>query len=681
VAAVVFHHHLYPAFYPDGLFLQFGEGGSNDAVRLMQQLAGDTSTLIRGSPGAIASSFKCRVKVVMKNDSCHLFADYTGGYNLLFEGSCTWNPVPGTRSLGLHCKYTSSNAKKFYFDDFYAGPELHDTIFPEIYSYDVVINEIMADPTPPQLLPEHEYLELFNTTSREINLDQWVLMVGGSEKPLTGAKIPPGGYLIVGRDENAEAFIPYGNYYGLESFSLSNSGQEIRLVDNTDKHISWVYYRNDWYNDNEKNDGGWSLEQKNPLDPCLGKDNWQASIDIKGGSPGSRNSSYSELYTTPEIIEACVKDSVRILVDFNQTMHGSLSLRPEVFSIDRGAGPIRAILPANPYLSTFMLYPENALFPGLTYNLSCISYLASCTGDTILISETKEIALPTTLNAGDLIINEVLFNPFPGGGDYIEVYNRSDHAVSLAGMSVGSIRHSPPAPPDTAFATIRKECMVLLPGDYALFCNSFPEVAKYYNCLETRQYHDIDDFPSYNNESGTVFLSDEKGGMLDLFSYHEDMHYPLLNIVEGVALERLHPDRPAYDPTNWHSSQQAGFGTPGYKNSQYLEHPEGNWGVSISPRVCIPGNNDRNNHIGINYRFGQAGYLANIMVLNASGMLIRTLVNNELLGTEGCYSWNGICDNNSKAGAGLYIVLLELTDVSGKIQRYKQTAIIAPSMK
>ena len=757
---------------PDGVFIQLGEAGSADAVRLMIQANGDTSTLIRGAAGAIASSFACRIKVLLVNNTWSLFADYSGGEHFWEEGSCPGTLLPASGYLGVHCTYTSSNSTKFYFDDFYAGPQQHDTIAPQVLAliigepdqlqvlfsefpakqsaemiinydvnqgighpqsawlnendpalvnlifpdnipygqllqmsvrgvqdmsgnimkdtmlvfsryeaekYDVVINEIMADPSPPVLLPEYEYLELYNTTSLPLDLSGWVMMVGAGEKPLTGARIDPEGYLIIGKDEAAQELGQLGPFFGLESFSLTNAGQELMLINDKGELISGLYYQDHWYGDDDKADGGWSLEQSNPFNPCLGPDNWQASVNSKGGSPGSKNSVYDELFIVPEIVGACVQDSVRIRVEFNQSMHPETGFMPQLFSLNNGAGPIEAMLPDDPYFTSFILYPGNPLYRGLIYELSLNGFIFNCVADSMFVSETKYIGVSENPAPSDLVINETLFNPFPGGSDYVEIYNRSKKVISLYGLSIASVRFNPPAPPDTSFAMVNESCRVLLPGEYALLCDHYGGVAKFYHCPETKNYLEVEGFPAYNNESGSILLLDKKGKLLDAFSYHEDMHYPLLNLVEGVSLERLHPNRPTYDPTNWHSaSQLSGFGTPGYQNSQFSESGHEDGPITISPRVCSPGYDGLNDHIGIHFNFESPGYLANIMVFNAAGQLVRQLVNNEMLGTTGSFTWNGIDDANSKAPAGMYVILIELTDLRGKLIRYKKTGIVAP---
>ena len=62
---------------------------------------------------------------------------------------------------------------------------------------DVVINEIMADPTPVVGLPEWEFIELFNTTPFPIDLKDWTLTIGTSSKVFASVVIDPKEYLIL----------------------------------------------------------------------------------------------------------------------------------------------------------------------------------------------------------------------------------------------------------------------------------------------------------------------------------------------------------------------------------------------------------------------------------------------------------------------------------------------------
>jgi len=710
--------------------------------------------------------------VLFNNGMWDLLADYTGEESYLHEGSCSGSLPYNEGYLGVYCNYTSSNSKKFYFDNFYAGAPQYDTIAPQVQSivltspdhlevvfseypeqesaeqrtnyllsdgvgypgianiqeedpsrvdlffpdslpygkllqisimgvtdqaenvmrdttldfswykarkYDVVINEIMADPSPPARLPDYEYLELFNTTALPIDLTGWTLEVGTSIKELTGARIEPGGYLIIGKDEAVNQFEIFGNYFGLESFSLTNGGQSLMLNNGIGGLVSALYYSDTWYGDDEKSEGGWSLEQINPYNPCLSSANWQASVNNNGGSPGAKNSVFDEVFIQAEIVRVCAIDSVRVRVVFNQSIHSNITLMPQFFTVDRGAGPILAILPEDPFFMSFILYPQNPLLHEIIYRLSYNSVVLNCVGDTMLIAGNTGFGLPGIPEWQDVVINEVLFDPFPGGSDFVEVYNRSDRPISLTGMSLGSVRNNPPTPPDTTYTMITESCRVLLPGEYALLCDNFNLVDKYYHCPDSKSYLDTEGFPAYSNEKGGVLLLDENRSVLDAFSYHENMHYPLLNAVEGISLERVHPDRPTFDRTNWHSaSQLSGFGTPGYKNSQFVEIGDAEENIRVSPRVFSPGYDGHDDLLNIHYRFETPGYLASMMIFNAGGQLVRHLVNNELLGTSGTYTWDGIRDDNMKASAGVYVILIELTDIGGRIVRYKKTAIIAP---
>ncbi|MDQ3109957.1 MAG: lamin tail domain-containing protein, partial [Bacteroidota bacterium] len=143
--------------------------------------------------------------------------------------------------------------------------------------FDVVINEIMPDPNPPVLLPDEEYLELHNTTSYAISTNGWTLAVGTTVRALPSIVISADSFIVF-TSTTAAAFFPGINVVGVTSFpSLTNTGGTITIRDGSGMVIHSLTYSDSWYQDAAKADGGWSLEQIDPLNPCAGASNWKAS--------------------------------------------------------------------------------------------------------------------------------------------------------------------------------------------------------------------------------------------------------------------------------------------------------------------------------------------------------------------------------------------------------------------
>ncbi len=65
------------------------------------------------------------------------------------------------------------------------------------------------------------------------------------------------------------------------------------------------------------------------------------------------------------------------------------------------------------------------------------------------------------------------------------------------------------------------------------------------------------------------------------------------------------------------------------------------------------------------------------MIFNAEGRLVKTLVNNEMPGTHGIYSWDGTLDDRTLAQNGIYIIYMEALGMDGKTRRFKKAAVLA----
>jgi len=191
----------------------------------------------------------------------------------------------------------------------------------------------------------------------------------------------------------------------------------------------------------------------------------------------------------------------------------------------------------------------------------------------------------------------------------------------------------------------------------------------------------VDPFPAYNNDEGTVIIATYAGKIIDVFNYSEDMHYPLLNYVDGVSLERTNFNTSTSDKNNWHSAAESvGFGTPAYRNSQFVSSEILNEPIVVEPEIFSPDNDGYNDLISIKYTFDQPGYNMTVDIYNAKGQLTRKLVNNEYLGTTGLINWDGIQDDNSKAPIGIYVFYIQVFDLNGNVKQYKKTGVLASKL-
>ena len=180
-----------------------------------------------------------------------------------------------------------------------------------------------------------------------------------------------------------------------------------------------------------------------------------------------------------------------------------------------------------------------------------------------------------------------------------------------------------------------------------------------------------------NNTAGSIALALKTGEIIDRFSYTSDMQYPLLTSSKGVSLERISPERPASDRSNWHSAAvSAGFATPAFKNSQYGIAPDDGNEISLSPGIFSPDNDGHDDYLSIAYMFSTSGYNSTVTIFDASGHLVRNLVTNELCGTSGAWTWDGINNRREKAPIGRYIVFVEVFDLQGNVKKFKRTAVL-----
>ena len=84
--------------------------------------------------------------------------------------------------------------------------------------------------------------------------------------------------------------------------------------------------------------------------------------------------------------------------------------------------------------------------------------------------------------------------------------------------------------------------------------------------------------------------------------------------------------------------------------------------------------------MNVHYHFDHPGNVANVNVYDAKGRLIRTLINNQLIGNDGSFVWDGITNQQDKARIGMYIFYIEVFDIQGDTKNYKKTCVLASKL-
>lgn len=546
----------------------------------------------------------------------------------------------------------------------------------EASEYDVVINEIMADPTPVVGLPEWEYVELYNTTDFDIDLEGWQIQIGSNDNTFENHILSAHGYLIVCHKDAVDELKAFGDCVGFSSFSIGNTSSNMFLVSKQGVNISHVVFSSSWYHDADKDDGGWSVEQIDPLNPCAGANNWTASVDVSGGTPGRVNSVNNVNDVAPVVDRISMFSNFIVQLWFDQQMNPATLMETQNYVVDGlDLHPQEANF--NPNDLTFVeLVFDFGFEEGVVYDL-IINNVVNCIGNAIEADTRVQFGIPNVIGANDILINEIMFNPIAPGVDYVELYNPTDKTFDLSELMLGVVKENFPNPADTTLKEITADSRLLLPHAYILLSSNGQIVGEQYVC-STDNFVDMVSFPSYANSGGTAILMSKSGVMVDQMYFSEKMHYPLLKVTNGVSLERVSFTQPSMDANNWHSAaENVHFGTPGYANSMMQNAEPSEDAVSISPDVFSPDGDGFDDDCFINYHFDEAGYTMNVYVFNVAGQLIRHLVKGELIGQEGSAIWNGTDNNGNRVPIGVYVVIAEIFRLDGSVKRFKNAAVVA----
>ncbi|MDR2121112.1 MAG: lamin tail domain-containing protein [Tannerella sp.] len=596
---------------------------------------------------------------------------------------------------------------------------------------DVIVSEVMANPAGLTELPETEYVEIRNTTGANISLNNLRFVYDNTSVPLPDAILPAGSYAVLYR-AGRDIFIESGGMdLPLASFpaNLSNSGKTLKIVNFAGVVIDSVDYAaatpaRAWERDDEGNfylsndpKGGTPGAANSP------KETPPPPVTPDNSVPG--DVIVSEVMANPAGLTELPETEY---VEIRNTTGADISTNNWSFVYDNTSVPLPdAILPAGSYAVLYRAgrdifiesggmdiplasFPANLSNSGKTLKIinaagvviDSVDYAAATParawerdgegnfylsndpkGGTPGAANSPEETPPPSENPvkpelpeqyrpvseKEIIFNEILPEPFEGGSEYIELYNRSEHALFVFNLAVATRKSDGSLNTRYPLSSITDP---ILPEDFIVLTTNKEGVISFYIASVAETIYEVK-LPILNNVGSTlVLLSINDETIIDEIGYSSKWHDMAIKNTKGVALERVNPDAATQDATNWTSAvSSAGYGTPGYRNSQFTRKGKT---LSLSSPEYMSGTNEYR----ITYQTDQTGYRLHIQVFTVDGVRVAEITNNQLIGTDGEIYWNGCGSNGNRLRTDLYILYAELYHPKGQKKTFKKVFLVRP---
>jgi hypothetical protein len=429
---------------------------------------------------------------------------------------------------------------------------------------DLIINEVFPDPTPSQGLPEYEFVELFNTTSNDIQLANWTISDASSTTSFDSVVLKAGEYLIVCPIAAVANYSAYGNVMGVSLPALNNGGDDVVLKAANGTLIDKISYDSDWYNDPLRSAGGFSIERINQITKCSGPNNWKASQDDNGGTPGAANSvlDNSPDVTAPILLEAISTDGTNFKLLFDEPVDSTSAVNAS-YNVS-GVGAATSVRFSANTPQEVQIELANTVDANTFYDIE-INGVEDCEGNTLNQTFTDAILYMVAVSAElhDVLITEIMADPEPiydlPNAEFLELTNASDKVINIGNLKIKAGK-------DIA----ELDSFVLFPGEIITICKS----TEAYLFESFGKAMGVSGFPSLSNGGELLELRKDDGELIHFVDYKDTWYGNELKEDGGYTLEMIDLTNPCGEANNWKGAKGNAYGTPGKSNSVVDENPD-----------------------------------------------------------------------------------------------------------
>ena len=554
-------------------------------------------------------------------------------------------------------------------------------------SAQVVFSEIMFD--VPGSDYNDEFIEIYNLSDTAVDLSGWQFSDSSSSDFLAdagmGLILSPKQYAVIldgsyfDNSATYDEIIPDSalvikiddNAFG--SNGLSNSQSERLSLMNAQGKTVQIYYHS------LDNEPGYS-DEKILLSGDNSPANWENSL-LLNGTPGFRNS------VAPFEYDLCLKkDALRYFPSSSVYCEQNIEIELKLSNcgLRRFDDHISLALWLDVKNDSIMDAGEAVIFeqqlsPSLCADsdtLFRIDWQAQQAGRFKLCAKISadldgnelnnfvQLELIVLESKETVIINEIKYLTEENEEQWLEVYNSGEKSINLLNWAFADLK-------DTV---VIDSSIFVHPHQFKVFASDSGLCTLYH--IPDSLICVLDDLPYFNKSSDIVYLLNPAGGWVEQVPYEQSW-------MEGEewkkpSLERIHPKLDSRLSRNWGPCAAEKKATPGVKNSIYATIKPDDLKVYISPNPFSPDGDGYEDHAIISIHSPASTARARLEIYDILGRKVRTLLNNEFIGSRFDVVWDGRFANGRKVRMGIYIVYIQiLNDRDGLLREYKETVVVA----
>jgi hypothetical protein len=337
----------------------------------------------------------------------------------------------------------------------------------------------------------------------------WQLEVNGQPQPLPSRWLLPQHPIVIG---DSACLLQAGvNSRWIWHQALSLPTQvHLLLKDHRGLTLAEIALSDDNHDPPDKAMGGWSLKARDSSCSCL-PGSWTSATAAMGSDLGQftqdalppRQGGVHHVWTT---------DRLHI-----QWRHPMKSMQSMPYGWEAMASDHWTYSPFYPTLlgdlQTLLIPPSFMHCDGSALDTAVIAWGMA--------------AMP---DSGEVQLNEILFNPLPGGQRFVELRNLSSRVLDM-----GSLVLSDQWPP-MAWRQLAPAGSFLLPDETRAFVMSPPALVNDYPMGDSTFIATAASLPPLDDDHGELLLLTSHGQRLDQAFYDDALHHPSLGQGEGIAI-------------------------------------------------------------------------------------------------------------------------------------------------